>query len=269
MNYNDIFVISDLDGTLLADDKTIPKRNLEAISRFQSKGGRFAIATGRSVLTGAPCFDAVSPNGLNVVLNGTVIYDSTKQKIIWNFPLNTEKTKSYIDRIRKRFPQTGIEVFSTDSVGVLKNNLYVSKHLKRENLERSVPDIFNGAYTLCKVLFMDEADVIQELVAFTQMFEHEDVRFVLSCENYLEMLPAQADKGSALKRIISSCGFSMENVYAIGDYYNDIELLQVAGFAAIPQNSPEDLKQYADLVVCDCNEGAVADLIEYIERRAE
>ncbi len=269
MNYHDIFVISDLDGTLLGNDKTIPKRNLEAIARFQSKGGRFAIATGRSVITGAPYIDAVSPNGPSVILNGTIIYDSAERKILWNLPLNTEKTKRYVEIIHERFPGTGIEVYSTDSLGVLKDNPYVSSHLERANMERCVPDIFNGR-TLCKVIFMDDADVIQELAAFTETFEHEDVRFVLSSENFLEMLPAKADKGSALKKIISSCGFPMENVYAIGDYYNDLELLQAAGFAAMPQNSPDELKEeYADLVVCDCSEGAVADLIEYIERKAE
>lgn len=268
MNYNDILVISDLDDTLLGSDKTIPKRNLEAISRFKSKGGRFALATGRSVITGSPYIDAVSPNGPSVILNGTIIYDSMEQKIIWNLPLSTEKTKKYIDMVRERFPGTGIEVYSTDSLGILKNNPYVLSHLQRANMERCVPDIFNGR-TLCKVIFMDDADVIQKIAAFTETFEHEDVRFVLSCENYLEMLPAKADKGSALKKIVSSCGFPMENVYAIGDYYNDIELLQAAGFAAVPQNSPDELKKFADLVVCDCNEGAVADLIEYIERKAE
>lgn len=268
MNYNNIFVISDLDGTLLGSDKTIPKRNLEAIARFQSKGGRFAIATGRSVITGAPYIDAVSPNGPSVVLNGTIIYDSAEQKILWNLPLNTDNTIKYVKIIRERFSGTGIEIYSTDSVGVLKVNPYVTRHLSKENLLKSDPNIFNSR-TLCKVLFMDDADVIQKMVAFTETFEHEDVRFVLSCENYLEMLPTQADKGSALKRIISSCGFPMENVYAIGDYYNDIELLQAAGFAAMPQNSPDELKKYADMVVCDCSEGAVADLIEYIERKAE
>ena len=59
----------------------------------------------------------------------------------------------------------------------------------------------------------------------------------------------------------------MENVYAIGDYYNDTELLEAAGVSVVPENAPDDLKEQADLVVGHCYQGAVADLIEEIERR--
>ena len=88
-----------------------------------------------------------------------------------------------------------------------------------------------------------------------------------SSENYLEMLPEQASKGKALMRAAEFAGFCMQNVYAIGDYYNDVELLDAAGVAVVPENAPDDLKERADLVVGHCYHGAVADLIEEIERQ--
>ena len=42
-------------------------------------------------------------------------------------------------------------------------------------------------------------------------------------------------------------------------------MLQTAGITAVPQNAPEELKQYADLVVCHCCDGAVADFVEFLE----
>lgn len=107
------------------------------------------------------------------------------------------------------------------------------------------------------------------MIAFTKTIQQDKVRFVTSSEYYLEMLPVGVDKGSALKDLVQLCGFSIEQVYAIGDYYNDVELLQAAGFAAMPCNAPEDLKKNADLVVCSCSDGAIADLIEYIERKVK
>lgn len=50
-------------------------------------------------------------------------------------------------------------------------------------------------------------------------------------------------------------GFRMENVYAIGDYYNDTELLEAAGVSVVPENAPDDLKEQADLVVGHCYQG--------------
>ncbi|NLA86727.1 MAG: HAD hydrolase family protein, partial [Clostridiales bacterium] len=54
-------------------------------------------------------------------------------------------------------------------------------------------------------------------------------------------------------------------IMAIGDYYNDLELIETAAVGAVPAGAPDDLKQCADLVVCSCENGAVADFIEYIE----
>ena len=266
MNLEDILVISDVDGTLIGRNRMIPKRNLEAIARFQRKGGHFAVATGRSVESGAQYYAEVSPNAPCVILNGTMVYDFTAKKMLWNLPLQLESTKKYIELIQNHFPSTGIEVYSTNGTSILNNNDYTRTHLSRECMESDDPEIFDGR-PLCKALFADDADVIQNIIAFIDTFEHDEVRFVTSCENYLEMLPFNADKGVALKEVIRLGGFSPKNVYAIGDYYNDVELLQAAGFAVMPQNSPDELKHYADLIVCDCDHGAVADLVEYIEQQ--
>lgn len=268
MDFKDILVISDLDGTLIDRNFTVSERNRQAIKRFQSKGGHFAIATGRSLEAGARYFAAAGPNNPSIILNGTVLYDFDAKKILWNHPMKLDSAKEYIEKIHERFPSTGIEVFATQGLGVIQSNDFIEKHLSREGIYEYEPNIFDGR-PLCKALMADEADVIQEIIAFTDTFEHEDVRFVTSSAYYLEMLPAGADKGRALKKLIDLCGFSTEQVYAIGDYYNDIELLQAAGFAAMPQNSPDDLKHLADLVVCSCDDGAVADLIEYIEQKVK
>ena len=42
-------IVTDMDGTLLTTDKHISKENLEAIDRFRSEGGKFTVATGRSI----------------------------------------------------------------------------------------------------------------------------------------------------------------------------------------------------------------------------
>lgn len=268
MDLKEILVISDLDGTLIGRNSSIPKRNIEAIERFQRKGGNFAVATGRSVGSGAQHYAQVSPNAPSVILNGTMVYDFSAKKMLWNLPLPLESAQNYIEMIQNRFPRTGIEAYTTESVFVLHSNGYVERHLSRENMTGNDRSAFEHQ-PFCKALFADDAEVIRDMIEYIGTFSHDDVRFVTSCENYLEMLPVNADKGVALKKIIELSRFSIENVYAIGDYYNDVELLQAAGFAAMPQNAPEELKRDADLVVCDCGEGAVADLIEYIERKAE
>ena len=48
-NISDILVVSDIDNTLLQPGKSIPTYNVEMIKKFQSLGGNFTLATGRSL----------------------------------------------------------------------------------------------------------------------------------------------------------------------------------------------------------------------------
>lgn len=265
MDFSKILVISDLDGTLIGDNYEIPQRNREAIARFQCEGGHFTVATGRSFRSGAQYIQSVSPNTPGVIVNGTVLYDFAAQSVLWSAPMQANPAKQYVEKIRAAFPSAGIELFTASEQGVVCTNRYIHEHLEREGIAQNGQNFLDGR-PICKALIADDSDVVQKMIAFTQTFEHPEVRFVTSSAYFLEMLPAQADKGSALQKLARMLGFDRENVYAIGDYYNDVELLRAAGFAAMPQNAPEELKALANLVVCGCSDGAVADLIEYIER---
>ncbi len=128
MDVKDILVISDLDGTLIDRNFTVSERNRQAIQRFQSKGGHFTIATGRSQEAGARYFAAAGPNHPGIILNGTVIYDFESGEILWNHPLNGKSAKEYIEKIHERFPSTGIEIFATQGLGVIQSNDFIGKH---------------------------------------------------------------------------------------------------------------------------------------------
>ena len=102
---------------------------------------------------------------------------------------------------------------------------------------------------------------------FAEEEAHPGVRYVPSCEYYFEMLPSEADKGRALRKLAAILEIPLENTYAVGDYYNDLELLHTAGTAVVPANAPEEIRAQADLLVCGCENGALADLVEYLEQR--
>ena len=75
MDFRGYTLISDLDGTLLDDNKKISDGNLEAISYFQSKGGKFALATGRAPLRAAMFKNIVKTDIPSIFLNGILISD--------------------------------------------------------------------------------------------------------------------------------------------------------------------------------------------------
>jgi len=268
LHIQDILLVTDLDGTLIGKDFIVPERNVAAVKRFKDKGGNFAIATGRAIDSGARYYSVAAPNAPCVLLNGSIIYDFNEKKVLMEYPLPLTAA-GFLQKIIDRFPACGAEVYTQDDIFILKSNKYTEAHMAHEGLPCEECKITDVHEKWDKTLFAADVDVKREMLEFTTTFAHEGVRFVSSSDYYFEMLPTNVDKGTGLTELIRLTGFARENVYAIGDYYNDCEMLQAAGFAAVPQNAPDDIKAMADLVVGHCYDGAVADLIEYIEQNVE
>ena len=110
-----------------------------------------------------------------------------------------------------------------------------------------------------------EPELVPQVESFVNAQGWDDVAFCRSSPFFLEMLPRGAQKGSGLVELAQIMGISVFQTVAIGDYYNDLEMLQQAGIAATVAAAPEDIKRICRLVVGECDNGAVADLIEYLE----
>ena len=76
-------LLTDMDGTLLNPDKTLSPKNAAAIADFRAKGGRFSIATGRSLEATRPYLELLQPDLPAVMYNGALIYDWQQQKPLY------------------------------------------------------------------------------------------------------------------------------------------------------------------------------------------
>jgi hydroxymethylpyrimidine pyrophosphatase-like HAD family hydrolase len=82
----------------------------------------------------------------------------------------------------------------------------------------------------------------------------------------LDILPAGCSKASALEHIAALRGLTAADILAIGDNWNDVAMLRLAGHAALMSNAPDDLKALANssgwTTVPSNNEDGVAIAIE-------
>ena len=68
-----------------------------------------------------------------------------------------------------------------------------------------------------------------------------------------------------MKEYYRFLGFDNVKVYCIGDYENDIDMLKNADKAFCPSNAIDEVKSLCQHILCDHDEGALADMIELIE----
>jgi Cof subfamily protein (haloacid dehalogenase superfamily) len=263
--FEGILLVSDMDRTLLTDDFKIPERNIDAINRFIEKGGRFSLATGRSASSAEKYLDKVKTNAPSILSNGASIYDFNTHKIIWNtaLPLSAEVM---LQKIIDRFPHVGAEVYIDEQIYIVNENEWTKRHIINEDFEFNRTDLKHVPHGWQKILFADKHENLLEVEEFVHSIEHDGCDFVFSNSMYYEVLPKEVSKGTTLKRLAEFLSIEHKNTVGIGDYYNDVDLVKTAGFGAAVEGAPKELVEAAQYVTGSFKNGAVADLIEFIER---
>ena len=269
---SDFVIISDIDGTLLDRQEGIPKRNIVALERFTAAGGRFAVATGRSLVVARPVVSALPVNFPCVIFNGGATYDHKRRAFIDKIPL-PETIGEHFANIWRVFPDCGVvlvgdEYVDIDGITQRKHGWWLKQYKSAGSRLRpaKLSEVTGFFFKVFLVLPPEQCRQLSEYLR-ENAADFQGVRFVFSDTTMFEMLPEGSSKGSAIERLAAITGVERENIVAIGDYYNDLEMLEYAGLSAAPADAPEDIKAAVDLIVCPCGEGALADLVEYLEER--
>ena len=260
----DILVVSDLDNTLLTAENGIPEFNLQMIKKFQQLGGNFTVATGRSIESVSHYLGQMELSTPAITYNGGIIYDY-KNRIFLLKETLPESAKKALELIRQKFPDVGTEIMCDNNrLYMVRENAYTFKHVDDENLSYVCSDISSVKNSWIKVLFADRNSRLLELQEFCRTLPFDDLEFVMSNTIYFEMLPKGTTKGTALNKLCDMLSIDIKNTVAIGDYYNDIDLLKSAGLSVCVDNAPQDIKNICHAVVPKCTDGGVGHLLAQI-----
>ena len=273
--FKNCLLAADIDGTLVGGGKIAP-RNIEAIKYFCDNGGAFVLSTGRSPSALGQVFTLMDKSlvGPSIVLNGGMIYDHNTEKVVYAKEL-TNASKENANTVCERFPNIGIEVHSNSRVFVLSNTEAIRFHGEYEMLDQEIvtfSQIKNEPWH--KVLYIcDNEEDREELSKLLDVIDKGESTFVctrLSFDTvnhiYYEQLPKGASKAVGVSKLAEFLKIKKGGIFAIGDYYNDVEMLEFADISATPIEAPNDIKKLANFVGGPCKDGAVADFIEYLSK---
>lgn len=271
MDFSKVILMTDLDGTLLTDDKRLLDCDLAAIERFRKGGGLFTIATGRGYAMAKPVSDALGLDCPAVVYNGAAVYDFRQEKFLWQCSLQGN-APNIIKAMAKRYPDIGVEVLRGNVVHVPYLNEMEQWHLNLENVHADFTPLDEiPADGWLKVLFAYPPEKLDELERYVESGFGGDenfgsVHWVRSAPMFYECLPIGIDKAAGYKQLIKAVGAEDRFTVAAGDFMNDLAMVQSADLGAAPSSAQPSVKSAADIVLCDNNSGAMAQLIEYIEK---
>lgn len=268
---SDVLIVSDFDGTLRSDFGYIPERNIIAIERLKEKGGSFIVASGRAGFV----LDIVDPtvkdlvNAPCVYSNGSYLYDyATGEKFNEKY-ISEEKVRDILFLIRDTAAETGIrmvrgnEYLTPDANDEIKRQIAMGyMHNVRVYNFDTVPVDRINKLTACA----PNDKVLKIKDALEKEFP-DTVEPILSGISLLDIQPKNVSKGTSINEIREQYKLSGRKVriFAVGDYDNDIEMLQCADYSCCPSNALKNVKEICKIHLCSNNDGAIADLIERIE----
>ena len=262
---SDILLITDMDGTLLDDSKRLSEKNANAIHHFQELGGKFAIATGRSIFAARRFIDEIGVDAPCVLCNGAVVHDIAADKPIYVREL-PDIARSYAQELMERFPRAGAELVKPRHVYAVRNNEYEAAHVKMcgcEAICMGLDEITDGGWL--KFLFACDKEYLDEMMLYKAEKGMDEVDFVRSSDIFYEMLPFNISKGTAMNEIRKLSEYKDMKFIAMGDFDNDSDMLRKADVGCAVANANAGAKESADIILkSSCNESAVAEVVELI-----
>ncbi|QGG46208.1 Cof-type HAD-IIB family hydrolase [Heliorestis convoluta] len=256
-------VAIDVDDTLLTEELTILPAVKEAIQRAQQQGVTITLATGRMYRSTLPYAKELGLALPLIVYQGALIQDSQTGEVLWHRPVEKK---------------LATEVLAFLQAKELHVNLYVKDHLYMEKLGQEGSDYIKLArvpVTLIpdhrallaeeettKILAIGDPEKLEKLEAEGRQLWGDQLFVTRSKPFYLEFMDRRAGKGEALGFLAEQLQIDQQNVMAIGDSYNDIDMLEYAGVAVAMGNGPREVQKSADYVAPTNREGGVATALE-------
>lgn len=261
-NLRDIKLIAiDLDGTLLTDSREPHPRAVEAIQAATQAGITVVLASGRASKTLRPIQKSIGLSGPIVACNGAFAL-SEAGEILFD--------ERVCPRVRDLVCEYGFDrrvqlfFYLQDDVMVFYETPMVAEYQRRVKLDAfRFEDWGNkGKFDPTKVLLMDEPENIAlHFKHLAPLISAEEATITISEPVYLEFLPGGVTKATGLAVVATHLNLEAGQVAAIGDYYNDLEMLQWAGYSGAVDNAAPEVLAAVDRVFPSNNNGGVADFI--------
>ncbi|MBE6802170.1 MAG: HAD family hydrolase [Ruminococcaceae bacterium] len=267
-DYSKWLLVSDIDGTLNDKSMKLPSVNKSAIERYVENGGTFTLCSGRNLQSLSIHYNKLGIKTPAIFLNGAGIYDFGKSETIYFNPITSDGEKIILD-IFSKYKTLQLTVFGTDIIYLATRTCiygYVISKLDKLNYKlcKKTDDLPRGGWG--KVSFFGTSGLIKKIQNLIKTQYNDYFDCFLTSPLTLEVVNKGVNKGAGVEKLRCILGISSENTAAIGDYYNDVDMLKTVSHPACCGQAPDDIKEICEYVACHCNNGAVADFINYLEK---
>ncbi len=262
-------LVLDIDGTIAGKSNDVREPVKQAIQKAQAKGIQVAIATGRMYCSALRFHQEVGSTLPLLAYQGAWIQDPATQKLYQHLPVSRTTAAQLLD------------YFETDALLTLlsvhfyiNDQLYVRQVTPETQIYAQRADIvpipvgdLRQVLTSepTKVLALsDDTEIIEQLLgSLRKQYTPAELYLTKSVATFFEATNPAANKGAAVRYLAEEIlGLRAQNVMAIGDNFNDVEMLEYAGLGIAMGNAPVAVQAIAQWVAPSVEHDGAAAAIE-------
>lgn len=261
-------IATDLDGTLLRDDKTLSDRTIAALAAAEAAGIEVFFVTGRP----ARWMDVVSAHvqghGMAICANGAAVADLHEGRLVEVFPLDRAVALDVVAALREAAP--GVSFAVELATGIHYEPAYPPFHMDPGATvavaEKLLYEETPGSGTpVLKVLAHHHEMAPDAFLVLARETAGDRASFTRSSPTaLLEISGPGVSKAATLAACCAERGIAAEEVVAFGDMPNDVEMLSWAGASFAMGNAHPAAVAAASGVTLTNDEDGVAVVIERI-----
>jgi Cof subfamily protein (haloacid dehalogenase superfamily) len=260
----------DIDGTLVGESLVIGERTMATVGEAARRGIAVSLVTGRMATSAMPFADALRLTGPIVGQQGALIRAAAAPgskrpgRLLLHRPLRPEVTVEIVRWCQERdltphFNHLEWMVVASDEARLEEYRLFVGDRL------RTVPSIAERAHgPVTKVVAIGDGEHSLDVLAEARAHFAGRAEVTLSHPRFLEFLAPGVSKGMAIRWLARRQGVPLEQCIAIGDQYNDLEMIAEVGHGVAMPSAPAAVQAAARYVAPPVSEEGAAQMIERI-----
>ena len=248
-------VLSDIDGTFLRDNKTIPELHATAVKMLLAQGKKFAMVSARMPEAIYPITDSIGLPRIPVISYSGALVLTETEEILYNKKMPLDDTKNILAAIDSGWKDIAVNYYTGRKWYVRE----IEKRVQREiDITQATAEIANFEELIAENILPNKILIMCEPPTCTEMEKNLGAQFqnlnvVRSAPHLLEIMDKSVSKAAGIEILLKHYNIKIEEVVAFGDNYNDIEMLQYIPQSVAMKNAPAEIQKIASAVT-DSNE---------------
>lgn len=259
-------VVVDLDGTARSRVHGITPAVRAAVDGARARGVRVCVGTGRMWRSAEPWVRQLGADPPAILYNGGQVFDFADGRVLYERRLPREAARAVL-ALARRDDAVQSHLFLRDTVYVERRHPLTDAYARDDGLGYEVVPALDALLTddPQKLLIIgppSRIEALQQAVGRAGLPVHA----VQSEPVYLEILPPGVSKGTALQAMLAALGIPAAETIAVGDNWNDLEMIEAAGLGVAMAHAPAGVRARADFVCGTAEEDGVREVLERFAR---